>query len=77
MADAAGSSQRQGRREVVEDLLGRLHIQEEEGDNFVWEEEVTEPPTAVKWLAIAKVHTTTGFSPSALYANMRSTWNPT
>jgi hypothetical protein len=37
---------------------------------------VKEPDVKAKWLAIAKVHTNRGFSPSALFADMRSAWNP-
>lgn len=40
------------------------------------EEEYDLPDVQAKWLSIAKVHTSKGFSPSALYANMRSEWNP-
>jgi hypothetical protein len=60
----------------VEDLLGRLNLEEEEDAGFVWEDEVKEPDVKAKWLAIAKVHTNRGFSPSALFADMRSAWNP-
>ena len=62
--------------EPVENLLGRLNLLEDEQDDFIWEEEVDEPGEAAKWLAIAKVHTSKGFSPSALYGDMRSSWNP-
>jgi hypothetical protein len=57
------------------ELLGRLNLEEEEDAGFVWTDEVKEPTLEAKWLAIAKVHTQRGFSPSALYADMRSAWN--
>jgi hypothetical protein len=60
----------------VEDLLDRLNLDEEEDAGFVWEEEVEDYEAKAKWLAIAKVHSERGFSPSALYADMRSAWNP-
>jgi hypothetical protein len=60
----------------VGDLLNRLNLDEEEDSGFVWEDEIKEPQATAKWLAIAKVHTTRGFSPSALFADMRSAWNP-
>lgn len=72
---AEGSHSKAG-KEQIEDLLKRLNLHEQEEGSFVWEEEVAEPPPAAKWLAIARVHTTRGFSPSALYADMRSAWNP-
>ncbi|KAM0906228.1 hypothetical protein ACQ4PT_016910 [Festuca glaucescens] len=65
-----------GGKDVVEELLGRLNLHEEGEDDFIWEEEVTNPPEKAKWLAIGKVHTSRGFSPMALYADMRSAWNP-
>jgi hypothetical protein len=55
--------------------LGRLNLHEEETNNFVWEEEAYDPTEKAKWLAITKVRTSMGFSPSALYSNMRSAWN--
>lgn len=64
------------RKEPIEDLLKRLELQEDEEEHFVSEEELHENQVATKWLAIAKVHTDKGFSPSALYADMRSAWNP-
>jgi hypothetical protein len=66
---------RQG-KEPVEELLSWLELQEDEEDHFVWEEEFKEEKIEAKWLAIAKVHTEKSFSPSALYADMRSAWNP-
>lgn len=64
-----------GYADPVDELLERLHLHEEDDEGFAWEE-VTEPPAKAKWLAIAKVHTIRGFSPSALFADMRSAWNP-
>jgi hypothetical protein len=63
-------------KEDVEKLLGRLNLHEDEDDGFVWEDEAPDPTAKAKWLAVAKVHTSRGFSSSALYADMRSAWNP-
>lgn len=71
--EACGSRPRQ---EPIESLLNRLELQEDEEEQFVWENEFQGEQVAAKWLAIAKVHTDKGFSPSALYADMRSAWNP-
>jgi hypothetical protein len=63
--------------ESVDDLIGRLHLGDDEVQDFVWEDEVVESEIKAKWLAIAKVHTNKlGFSQSALFADMRSAWNP-
>lgn len=74
--EAANPTRRSSHREEVEELLGRLELHEDDGDEFVWEDEENLPKVHAKWLAIARVHTTKSFSPSALYADMRSAWNP-
>uniref|UniRef100_A0ACD5WYL8 Uncharacterized protein n=1 Tax=Avena sativa TaxID=4498 RepID=A0ACD5WYL8_AVESA len=74
-----GGSSRNARgkeEEDVDSLLQRLALHEDDGDDFVWEEEVDRMDVQAKWLAIARVHTDKGFNPSALYADMRSAWNP-
>jgi hypothetical protein len=74
-----GTSSKGGRgknEEDVDELLKRLDLHEDDGDDFVWEEDVEHKDVQAKWLAIARVHTDKGFSPSALYADMRSAWNP-
>ncbi|KAM0872953.1 hypothetical protein ACQ4PT_038405 [Festuca glaucescens] len=78
MADPGGMSSSQGEKtEDVGDLLGRLHLQDDEIEDFVWEDEAEEPEVQAKWLAIARVHTSkAGFSQSALFSDMRSAWNP-
>jgi hypothetical protein len=70
------SGSKVGGKEDVDDLLGRLNLHEEDEEGFVWEDEAPDPQAKAKWLAVAKVHTTRGFSPSALYADMRSAWSP-
>ncbi|KAK1664108.1 hypothetical protein QYE76_052267 [Lolium multiflorum] len=73
-----GGSSRGGKGKEEEDvdaLLRRLQLREDDGDDFVWEEEAGSEEVKAKWLAIARVHTDKGFSPSALYAEMRSAWN--
>ena len=73
---AADGGTNQTRPEDVGDLLKRLDLEDEGEADYVWEEEAEAPDIQSKWLAIAKVHTNKGFSPSALYAEMRSAWNP-
>lgn len=77
MESGAGKpNKRSSHREEVEELLGRLDLHEDDGDEFVWEDEEDLPKAQAKWLASARVHTSKSFSPSALYADMRSAWNP-
>lgn len=76
MAAETSGSQGGAKKENVAELLARLNLQEEEDDDFVWEDEVIDKIEPAMWLAIARVHTPKTFSPSALYADMRSAWNP-
>ena len=55
MEKGQGSGLAQAPPEPVEALLGRLTLVEEAAEEFVWEDEVTDPPEKAKWLAIAKV----------------------
>jgi hypothetical protein len=72
-----GSGVKLAEKEDVEDLLGGLNLHGDETEDFIWEDEAEEKEIAVKWLAIARVHTSKlGFSQSALFADMRSAWNP-
>ncbi|KAI5008048.1 hypothetical protein ZWY2020_009096 [Hordeum vulgare] len=57
-------------------LLERLHLEEDELDNIVWEEEAEEPNEKPKWLALARVLTTKSFDQGALIADMKAAWNP-
>ncbi|KAK1601667.1 hypothetical protein QYE76_037686 [Lolium multiflorum] len=50
----ASSGGPSGSGSSVEDLLGRLNLEEEEDAGFVSEDEVKEPDVKAKWLAIAK-----------------------
>jgi hypothetical protein len=72
-----GSGVKLAEKEDVEGLLSRLNLHGDETEDFVWEDEGEEKEIAAKWLAIARVHTSKlGFSQSALFADMRSAWNP-
>ena len=57
-------------------LLERLHLEEKELDDLIWEEEVDDPQEGSKWLALARVLTSKSFSQGALIADMRAAWNP-
>jgi hypothetical protein len=75
--EAEPSYVKEKREENVDDLLERLHLEEDEVEDFVWEDEVSESEVKAKWLAIVRVHTSKlGFSQSALFSDMRSAWNP-
>ena len=40
------------RKERVKKLLDRLNLHEQEGEDYVWEEEIVEPPAVIRWLVI-------------------------
>lgn len=49
-------------KDQVDDLLGCLTLHEGDADDFIWDDEISESPKKAKWQAIAKVHTSRGFS---------------
>ena len=73
----AESSSRSGKMEEPSDLLERLHLEENELDDLIWEEVADDPEDKPKWLALARVLTSKSFSQGALIADMRAAaWNP-
>lgn len=68
-----GSSK--GPTETVDALLGHLTVHEDGKEEFIWVDKVR--AKKAKWLAIGRVQTSGSFSPSAMFADMRSAWNPT
>lgn len=57
-------------------LLERLHLQDEEIDELVWEDEADAAEEKLKWLVLAKLLTEKSFSQSALMGDMGAAWNP-
>ena len=47
----------------IDDLLQRLGIEEDQLDDFVLDDEPAVPLEGMKWLALARVHTSNFFSP--------------
>ena len=82
MASSGGSSSnREGgsgskKDEALDDLLKHLGIEEDEIDDLVFEDEETAPKEAMKWMALARVHTLNFFSPQAFEQHMRVAWSP-
>jgi hypothetical protein len=56
-------------------MLNRLGIEEDEIDDLVFEE-TDIPKEGIKWMALAKVHTTNYFSPQSFEQHMRVAWSP-
>ena len=73
---APESSSRAGAAEDPAALLARLHLEENELDNLIWEEEVDDPVEGPKWLALARVLTSKSFGQGALMADIRAAWKP-
>ena len=57
-------------------MLMRLGINEEEIDDLVFEDEPDAPKEGVKWMALARVHTSNYFSPLTFKQHMRTSWSP-
>ena len=57
-------------------LLDRLHLEENELDELIWEDEVDTTEDGPKWLALARVLRCKSFSHGALIADMRAAWRP-
>jgi hypothetical protein len=73
-SQANGSGSREG--EAIDAMLLRLGIEEEEIDDLVFKEEES-VPKEVKWMALAKVHTTNFFSPQTFEQHMKIALSPT
>ena len=76
MAGTGESSSRMPPMEEPSSLLKRFHLEENELDDLIWEEESDSPLEGAKWLALARVLTGKSFGQSALIADMRAAWNP-
>jgi hypothetical protein len=61
--------------EAIDAMLWRLRIEEKEIDDLIFEEEES-VPKEVKWMALAKVHTTNFFSPQSFEQHMKIAWSP-
>ena len=53
-----------------------LIFDKDEIDDVVFEEEETAPKEGIKWLALARVHTSNYFSPQTFEQHMRIAWSP-
>jgi hypothetical protein len=70
---ASGSGSKQS--ETIDAMLLRLGIEEDELDDLVFEEEES-ISKEIKWMALAKVHTTNFFSPQTFEQHMKVAWSP-
>jgi hypothetical protein len=73
-SEAGGSGSKQV--EPIDDMLHRLGIEEDEYDDLIFEDEEDVPKEGLKWMALAKVHTSNVFYPQAFENNMRVAWSP-
>jgi hypothetical protein len=71
---ASGSGNKKA--EAIGDMLQRLGIEEDELDDLVFEDEDSAPRQGIKWMALAKVHTTNPFSPITFEQHMMNLWSP-
>lgn len=55
--------------------MSELGLQEEDMDDVVVEKEEPLPPTATRWMAIARVHTEKKYSQYGFFKTMRAAWD--
>jgi hypothetical protein len=60
----------------LDDLLQRLGIDDDEIDDLIFEEEDIAPKQGIKWMALARVHTSKKFSPQTFEQHMKIAWSP-
>ena len=70
-----GASGSGSKPEPIDVMLQRLGFEEEEFDDLVLEEEDV-PMEGMKWLALARVHTSNMFSVQTFEQHMRNAWSP-
>jgi hypothetical protein len=81
-ASSESSSANQGsgvgkkKGESIDDLLLRLGIEEDESEDLIFEDEPDAPKEGVKWMALARVHTSNLFSPQTFEQHMKTAWSP-
>jgi hypothetical protein len=63
-------------KEKISDMLQRLGIEEDEYDDLVLEDEEEAPIQGLKWMALARVHTSNFFSPQTFEQHMKVAWSP-
>jgi hypothetical protein len=61
---------------TIDDMLHRLGIDEDECDDLVFEDQDEIPKEGLKWMTLAKVHTSNVFSPQSFEHNMKIAWSP-
>lgn len=71
-ASGSGSKKDEG----LDDMLQCLGIEEDEIDDLVFEEDDAAPKVGIKWMALARVHTSNPFSPHTFEQHMKNAWSP-
>jgi hypothetical protein len=64
------------KEEAIGDMLTRLGIEDDELDDLIFEEEESAPKQGIKWMALARIHTTNNFSPITFEQHMLNAWSP-
>jgi hypothetical protein len=66
----------EGKDEGINELLKRLGFEEDEVDDLIFEEESDVPLDGIKWMALARVHTSNYFSIQTFEQHMNTAWSP-
>ncbi|KAE8789995.1 hypothetical protein D1007_35756 [Hordeum vulgare] len=69
---SSSTGKSQGKDDDPGDFLDKLDLHEDEFDDVVVEEEAPELLEEIRWVALARVHTSKTFSQAAFYKDMRA-----
>ena len=72
---SAGSATSGGKPIGVEEMIGKLRLQEREEDDLIFEEEFPDEIEEAEFMALATVHTNKPFSRGSFYDTMRLAWS--
>ena len=72
---SANSTTMEDKAMGVDDLIGKLNLQEREEDDLNFDEEFPDESGEAEFMVIAKVHTDKPFSRGAFYESMRVAWS--
>jgi ribosome-binding ATPase YchF (GTP1/OBG family) len=66
-----------GKEVGIDELLEKLGFEDDEVDDLIFEEETDDPLEGIKWMALARVHTTNYFSAQTFLQHMVTSWSLT
>ncbi|KAE8820083.1 hypothetical protein D1007_02052 [Hordeum vulgare] len=59
----------------MEDMMKRLGITENDLDDVIFEDEKAPAVEAIRWMAVARIHTPEAYNQYWFFRNMRAAWD--